>query len=117
MLPRLALVTGAVACSSGGDGGPAVSDPAAPRLEVTASEMRYDPASLTVNHGAVSVVLHNRGAVIHDLRITGQPTLLIEAAPGQTATATWRLETGRYRIYCSLPGHREAGMEGKLTVE
>ena len=111
----LAVIAATGACKSG-DGVPAVSGPTAPKLELSASEMRYDPASTAVARGAVSVVLHNRGAVIHDLRIDGKPTFLLEASPAQTSTATWQLDQGRYRIYCSLPGHRAAGMEGVLEV-
>ncbi len=103
------------ACNSG-DGLPAVSGPTAPSLEVTASEMRYDPAGIAVGRGSVPVVLRNSGTVIHDLRIEGKPALLVEASPGQTATATWQLDKGRYSIYCSVPGHRSAGMQGVLEV-
>ena len=102
------------ACSSGG--GREVSPPASPRLELAASEMRYDPSSIAVEGRDVPVVLRNAGQVIHDLRIEDKPTFLLEAPPGQTATTTWTLGKGRYRIYCSLPGHRAAGMEGILEV-
>lgn len=115
LLSLLALFAGTVACSSG-SGLPAVSGATSPRLELAATEMRYDPSRIAVAGGAVPVVLRNVGLVIHDLRIEGKPTFLVEAPPGQTTTATWQLDKGRYRIYCSLPGHRAAGMEGVLEV-
>jgi plastocyanin len=110
-----AVAIGLAACSSGG-GLPAVSGPTSPRFEVTGTEMRYTPSKIAVEHGDVSVVLHNAGLVIHDLRIEEIPRLGLEALPGQTSTATWRLEAGRYRMYCSVTGHRAAGMEGVVEV-
>jgi uncharacterized cupredoxin-like copper-binding protein len=53
--------------------------------------------------------------VLHDLRITDQP-FIIEAGAGSMATGQLALEAGSYAFYCSLPGHREAGMEGVLEV-
>jgi uncharacterized cupredoxin-like copper-binding protein len=35
---------------------------------------------------------------------------------GGTSTVRAKLKPGRYRFYCSVDGHRQAGMEGKLTV-
>jgi len=63
----------------------------------------------------VEVVLHNDGTVLHDLRIEDQPFIL-EAPAGQTATSQITLDAGRYQIFCSIPGHREAGMTGVLEV-
>jgi uncharacterized cupredoxin-like copper-binding protein len=102
-------------CSSG-SGLPAVSGATQPALALDAREMRYEPDRIAVAAGAVSVVLHNVGIVRHDLRIEKRPQLLLEAEPGKTASATWQLPKGRYRIYCSIPGHRAAGMEGILEV-
>jgi uncharacterized cupredoxin-like copper-binding protein len=39
------------------------------------------------------------------------------ADPGQTVTGTFTIdEPGTYEVYCSIPGHRKAGMAGTLTV-
>ncbi len=104
-----------MSCSSGG-GLPAVEGPTATKLELSATEMRYMPSKIAVVAGDVPVALHNVGTVIHDLRVEKKPQLIVEALAGKTSTATWRLDKGRYRIYCSLPGHRAAGMEGVLEV-
>jgi uncharacterized cupredoxin-like copper-binding protein len=34
-----------------------------------------------------------------------------------TSTVTAELGAGRYTFYCSVPGHRQGGMEGTLTVQ
>jgi uncharacterized cupredoxin-like copper-binding protein len=102
-------------CSSGSDM-PAVSGPTRPELGLDAKEMTYEPDRIAVAAGTVPVVLRNVGLVRHDLRVEGRPQLLLEADPGQTATTTWQLPKGRYEIYCSIPGHRPAGMEGILEV-
>lgn len=115
VLPAGALLGFLVACSSS-PGLPAVAGPVAARLELAATEMRFEPSRIAVAAGDVPVVLHNVGQVIHDLRIQDKPTFLLEAGPGKTATATWSLPKGRYQIYCSLPGHRAGGMEGVLEV-
>lgn len=104
----------------GGDGAdeglPAVRGPAAATLEVTGTEFRYDPHALAVVAGDVPVVLHNAGKVIHDLRLEGEPALIAEAPPSGTGTTTWSIAPGRYRMYCSISGHRAAGMVGVLEA-
>ena len=115
LLASLVVVGWSAGCSSGG-GPPAVEGPTAAKLELSAAEMHYTPSRIAVAAGAVPVVLHNEGLVIHDLRVDKKPQLIIEALAGKTSTTTWQLAKGRYRIYCSLPGHRAAGMEGVLEV-
>jgi uncharacterized cupredoxin-like copper-binding protein len=116
--PLIGAVAVAAACGgSGGDGDslPAVDGPTAPRLDVTATDMAYDPAEIAVAAGEVEVVLRNDGATLHDLRIEEQP-FIVEAVGGETASGRLLLDAGRYRFFCSLPGHRVAGMEGVVEV-
>jgi uncharacterized cupredoxin-like copper-binding protein len=89
--------------------------PTSPRLELTAVDMAYRPSEVAVAAGEVTIVLRNDGAVDHDLDIVGVPGI-VEAGPGDTATVTRQLAPGRYEFFCTLPGHREAGMRGVLEV-
>ncbi len=103
-------------CSSSGESAQGLPGVAvSPGIDVVATEMAYDPSNIVVEAGEVPVRMVNEGTVIHDLRIEGLPFLL-EAEPGATETATVDLEPGTYQFYCSIPGHREAGMEGVLEV-
>ena len=114
--PLAALLAAALGGCAGGTGLPSVDGPTRAALELTATEMRYEPKEVAVAAGDIPIVLHNAGVVRHDLRVEGRPALLVEAGPGETVTATWSLPAGRFRIYCSIPGHRPAGMEGLLEV-
>jgi uncharacterized cupredoxin-like copper-binding protein len=112
------VVVGLAGCGedeAGGDALPAVEASTSPRLEVTGTEMAFEPDEVAVEAGTVEVVLHNEGSTVHDLRID-DPALFVEAMPGDTATAEIDLDPGRYQFYCSIDGHQEAGMEGVLEA-
>jgi plastocyanin len=104
----------------------AASRPAPARLLVYAQEWSLWPSRRSVPAGTVIVQLWNRGQDSHDLRIRrlnarGQmvgPILgAVRITPsGQLSQATWHLRTGRYELYCSLPGHLKMGMHARLTV-
>jgi uncharacterized cupredoxin-like copper-binding protein len=113
-LALLALGAGCGDDSPGADL-PAVEGPVSPRIEVTARDMAFEPDAIAVAAGQVEVVLHNDGSMLHDLRIEDQP-FIIEAQAGETATSQVTLEPGRYQLFCSIPGHRDAGMTGVLEV-
>jgi plastocyanin len=101
--------------SDGGGGGSTVSFTANPDGELAFEE---DSASATA--GSVTIELTNEASVPHDVRIEspeGEDVGGTEEVTGDTTTAEVELETGDYTFYCSVPGHREAGMEGTLTVE
>ena len=62
--------------------------------------------------------MKNDSPVPHDVSIEGGGVdeRGKEVTDGGTSTVTADLKPGAYTFYCSVPGHREAGMEGKLTV-
>ncbi len=66
--------------------------------------------------GPIEIQMPNESATPHDLKIEGTDlaTPVVKAAVGK---ATGTLAAGKYVFFCSVPGHREAGMEGTLTVK
>ena len=60
-------------------------------------------------------MFNNVGHVLHDFKINGKKTPLIQ--PGKTAklVVTFK-KNGKYRYLCTVPGHAEAGMKGVFTV-
>jgi uncharacterized cupredoxin-like copper-binding protein len=85
---------------------------------VTAVDFAFRPASIRVRAGEpVNLRLANAGRVIHDLYV---PALGFRATvgPGQEVVAPPpAAQPGTYGFWCTLPGHREAGMQGNLVVE
>ncbi len=77
-------------------------------------------APKTLAAGAYVFDVHNVGKLAHDFAVQGPnlsgttKTPLI--SPGKTATLSVSLSAGTYTIYCTVPGHRAAGMVTKLTV-
>jgi uncharacterized cupredoxin-like copper-binding protein len=84
-------------------------------LTVTGTEYSFAPSPLTASAGPTTIRFTNRGATEHDFSIKGL-AIHLSAQPGKAAEATVTLKPGTYLVYCSVPGHRESGMQGKLTV-
>jgi FtsP/CotA-like multicopper oxidase with cupredoxin domain len=89
----------------------------APSLSIVATDLRFDKKELQVaGPGEVKVRLENRGLIEHDFSLEGVRGK-VYARPGATAEGTFKLDRpGNYTFYCSIPGHREAGMAGTLVV-
>ena len=92
-------------------------------MELTSPEtgdLVFDPESLEARVGEVAIDYTNPSEVPHNVAIEGDGEELAQSETvtgGDSAAATVALEAGEYVYYCSIPGHREAGMEGTLTVE
>ncbi len=79
---------------------------------VTSSDkLTFDPHAVTVAAGSVHLVHRNDGAIVHTLVLDGTDMKLID-----DEDETIDLAVGEYVYFCDVPGHREAGMEGLLTV-
>jgi plastocyanin len=80
--------------------------------------LSYNTKQLTAKAGTVTIAMANMSPVEHNVTVA-QGTTVLGATPtftGATKTLTLKLKPGTYTFYCSVPGHRQAGMEGTLTV-
>lgn len=74
----------------------------------------YSKASGTA--GAVTIAMPNKSGIDHDIQIDGLGKGPVVKSGVSSFKAT--LEAGKsYKYYCGVPGHRQAGMEGTLTVK
>jgi plastocyanin len=83
-------------------------------------ELAYTTTSATAKAGKVTVDFTNPQALTHDVAIessSGDEVGKTELIASGSDSATVDLKPGTYTFYCSVPGHREAGMEGTLTVK
>jgi plastocyanin len=99
--------------SSGGGGG-------ATKLKLTADPdggLTFDKTELTAKPGKVTITMDNPSDVPHAVEVEGngveEETKTLTKG---TADVTVDLNAGKYEFYCPVDGHKEAGMEGTLTV-
>jgi uncharacterized cupredoxin-like copper-binding protein len=94
--------------------------PTAPKnVPVTESEFKIELPSTSLSPGSYTFDLTNKGQVGHDLVVEG-PGVSDEKTPvigsGKTAKLTVDLKSGTYKLYCSVPGHEQAGMKLEVNV-
>ena len=117
------------------------SQPRQVEVALQASEFKFEPASIEVTAGTpVRLTLQNTGTVEHDFSVVeismvesaaastpmvghdmggmqDVPQLHVAAALGQSATVEFTpTKAGSYDFFCTVPGHKEAGMVGVLVV-
>ena len=113
---------------SGGGGGATVSVAADP-----GGELAYVQKSLSASAGESTFEFDNPSSTEHDFCVeeggetaaSGEAIFVYHTSnasctdviTGETTTLTEDLDAGEYTFYCSVSGHRDAGMEGTLTVK
>ena len=98
--------------SSGGSG--AISESADP-----SGQLKFTKSTLTAKAGKATVDFTNSSSLAHNMTIVDSSGKQVGATPtfaGGTKSFTADLKPGKYTFYCSVPGHRQAGMQGTLTV-
>ena len=111
--------------STGGEegGGASSGGGTASTLEFEADpngELAFTATEATTKAGKVTVDFTNPQALPHDVKIesaSGEEIGGTETVAEGSDSATVNLKPGTYTFYCSIPGHREAGMEGTLVVK
>lgn len=83
-------------------------------------QLKYDKTALTAQAGKVSIDFTNMASIGHNVTVASASGATVGATPtfqGSSKTLSLNLKPGTYKFYCSVPGHRMAGMEGTLTVQ
>ncbi|MFA8439812.1 plastocyanin/azurin family copper-binding protein [Pueribacillus sp. YX66] len=103
---------------------------------ISTIEYSYQPSSFNIDfEETVTIKLLNNGEVEHDLEIVGlkaellnsekvhkhhdmqESVVHIHAKPGEEVELTFKsLQKGRFSFYCTIPGHKEAGMIGTVNI-
>lgn len=111
-----AASNGAASKEGGGSGGSEI------HIEAAESGLAFAEDAMTAEAGK-NVALHftNPQPIGHDVDIedaSGEEIAETDViTEGDDSTTIANLKPGKYTYYCSVPGHREGGMEGTLTVE
>ena len=102
--------------AAGGGAGQALSVSANPE-----GQLKYSTSTLTAKHGKVSITFTNMAPLSHNLTVASPSGAQVGATAtfqgGSKTLSLGNLTAGVYKFYCTVPGHRAAGMEGTLTVQ
>ena len=81
--------------------------------------LRFNKKTLSAKAGKVTIVMKNPSPLSHNVSIQGNGVNQMgqTVATNGTSTVSATLKPGKYTFYCSVPGHRQAGMFGTLTVK
>jgi plastocyanin len=86
--------------------------------EVDMVDINFDPKEITISANTdVMIKLANKGVTTHNFNIDALGIKSGDVASGAETTVTINAAPGTYDYYCAIPGHKEAGMVGKLIVK
>jgi uncharacterized cupredoxin-like copper-binding protein len=111
---------GLVGCGGGGSstgGRKNAPVPAGARvIDVQAQSFEFTPAKVDVTAGEAIAIKLSSSDTFHDFTIQGKG-YITGADQGKSAEGGFKIsKPGKYTFYCSVPGHRQAGMVGTITV-
>lgn len=105
--------TPATTGGGGGGGGSTVKISADP-----SGALKYEQTDVSATAGSITIDFTNMSSVPHDVTIEGNGASgATDQITDSTTSTTLDLDPGTYTFFCSVDGHRAAGMEGTLTVK
>jgi plastocyanin len=108
--PTNTAATGGTAAPGGGSTVKLTADPS--------GALKFDKSKLTAKAGTVTIDMTNPSSLQHGIAVEGNGVDEDGKFVGQggTSTVTVKLKPGKYTFYCPVDSHRQAGMQGTLTV-
>jgi plastocyanin len=122
MVAAVAVTAAAVAgtAASQAASGATAKRPAATTKTLSASrtKLAFSVKTIRVRHGKVTLKMSNPSSLPHAIAVDGHGVDKDGKVvrKGGTSTVTVTLKKGTYAFYCPVPGHRAAGMKGRLIV-
>lgn len=109
---------GAATTPSGGGGGASSTI----KLAADPNEIKFDTTSLSAKAGSVTIDFNNPNQALgHDVCVEAEGEKELGCSKVVTGSSTTLdlkdVKPGTYTFYCSVDSHRQAGMEGTLTVQ
>ncbi|MEA2466282.1 MAG: quinohemoprotein ethanol dehydrogenase [Thermoleophilaceae bacterium] len=96
------------------------SSPSSLNLAAKGNQLLFNTNTLTAKAGKVTIDFTNNSALQHNVTLTNSGNKILGKTPtfaGGSKSLSATLKPGTYTYYCSVPGHRQAGMQGTLTVK
>ena len=121
MAVSVVLVLAACGGGNGESAEPEAEQTEAPAADIVVAgtnSLEFEPPELEAEAGTISVTMTSEGGP-HTFTVEvddGAETVVQVFSGAQPATGEIELEAGTYTFFCAIPGHREGGMEGTLTV-
>ncbi len=116
-----AASTPANTASTAGGGGAAAGGGSTVNISTpSGTDLAYNQKDVSAKAGSVTIDFQNNESIAHDVAVedsSGQEVGATDLVSSGSATATVDLTPGTYAFFCTVPGHREAGMQGTLTVK
>jgi plastocyanin len=104
----------------GGNGSQGYQEPKGPAeetIDVGAGNFYFDPDDITTAPGIAEISMVGEGGIHTFVFDDGAyPGFKLEVSGSETAAGKIDLASGSYTFYCDIPGHRQQGMAGTLTV-
>jgi mono/diheme cytochrome c family protein len=111
----------ATAVKAPGSGKPAVESNGELQINADPSgQLAYVTSKAAATAGPITVKMGNESDVEHDIALEGNGVDAKGEVVGKGGTSEFKVDNlaaGTYQYFCTLPGHRAAGMEGTLVVK
>lgn len=81
-------------------------------------DLKFNKSELAAKSGGVTIKMSNPATIPHGVAVTGNGVDKVgqTVSKGGTSTVSANLKPGKYEFFCPVPGHRQGGMKGTLTV-
>jgi plastocyanin len=82
-------------------------------------QLRFMQSTVAARAGKTTIDFTNKAPLAHNVVLVDSSNRLLGQTPtfeGESKSFTVTLTRGTYTYYCSVPGHRQAGMQGTLSV-